>query len=117
MADGTRSLATSDSPLLTAPYYILTNTTPSTALDHPKIEYHYADSTPLALLPRSEEEQVVVLDFDPVTRTITHAQSLSRALAVAHVKVADAPGAHAQEEAQEKDPRVFVIETAQALTK
>src|SRR5260370_42609990 len=82
---------------------------PPSRLTHPTIQYHYADDPPLALVPSAEHPHIVILDIpeessrQPVispssTETITpspipSARSLSSALAVTSVKVAQAPGA------------------------
>ncbi|KAI9458115.1 hypothetical protein F5148DRAFT_983856, partial [Russula earlei] len=75
------------------PHYVLVSsssrTQPSTAtgsatpvLSHPIIQYHYANESPLSLLPRSPNEQVLVLDYDPLNPKLSRAQSISGSSAV-----------------------------------
>jgi hypothetical protein len=85
----------------------------SVSLSHPTIQYHYLDDPPLALLPISPEEQVLVLEYDPTLNAQPPtAKSLSRNVAITAVKVADAPGA-AGAEAGEKNvnDKIYVLET------
>ena len=101
---------------------------PPSRLIHPTIQYHYADDPPLALVPSSEHPHIIILDIpdrssgQPVvspssTETIVppptpSARSLSSALAITSVKVAQAPGAaikHAL--AEGRDPNIYILET------
>ncbi|KAI9455843.1 hypothetical protein F5148DRAFT_1225263 [Russula earlei] len=79
------------------PHYVLVSsssrTQPSTAtgsatpvLSHPIIQYHYANESPLSLLPRSPNEQVLVLDYDPLNPKLSRAQSISGSSAVYSIK-------------------------------
>ncbi|EIN13523.1 hypothetical protein PUNSTDRAFT_41077 [Punctularia strigosozonata HHB-11173 SS5] len=80
------------------------------SFSHPAIEYNYADDSPMMLLPRHPDEQVLILDYDPADPINPGVKSISSSLAVTGVKVADAPGAG---EAQEND-KMYIIETTQA---
>ncbi|KDQ63806.1 hypothetical protein JAAARDRAFT_391763 [Jaapia argillacea MUCL 33604] len=112
-------MATSTEP----PYYILvshstlsddTHAISASSLNHPIIQYHYADDSPLSLLPTSPDEHVVILDYDvsnPSGTTAT-AQSISGGLAVIGLKVTDAPGAAAASEGEAKrNDKMFILET------
>jgi hypothetical protein len=99
------------------PYYILvshsplsaqTPGAPSTALCHPVIQYHYADDSPLSLLPQTAGEHVLVLDYDPAS---PNAKSISANVAVTALKVAEAPGAIAAEDELRKNDRMYILET------
>ena len=103
------------------PYYVLVSHTltlpsvagTSTTFSHPTIEYHYADDSPHNLLPRSPDEHVLVLDYEPMASGTVPAQSLSQELAVKGVKVVDAPGASiAATEDGPRNPKIYVIETS-----
>jgi hypothetical protein len=102
------------------PYYVLvssssraqpTTTTGSVAPvpSHPIIQYHYANDSPLSLLPRFPDEQVLVLDYDPLNPSFTRAQSISGSSAVTGIKVTDAPGAGEGDVSWSKS--MFVLET------
>jgi hypothetical protein len=82
----------------------------TTSLSHPVIEYQYADDSPMILLPRQADEQVIILDYNPADPINPNAKSVSSSLAITGVKVANAPGAG---EMQEND-KMYIIETAQA---
>jgi len=104
---------------------------PPSQLTHPTIQYHYADDPPLALVPSPEHPHIIILDIPdgssgPVappslTETIMappipSARSLSSALAVASVKVAQVPGAaikHALSEG--RDPNIYILETVSQI--
>ena len=58
---------------------------------HPTIEYHFADDPSSALLPTSEKENVIILDYQGPDSTPI-AQSLHPELAISGVRVADTPG-------------------------
>ncbi len=104
------------------PYYVLVSpssqvqspaaggsTTP--VLTHPVLQYHYANDSPLSLLPRSSDEQVIVLDYDPLTPQFTRAQSVSGSSAVTGIKVTEAPGAGSAEGSAGWCNDMFVLET------
>ncbi|KAI0068478.1 hypothetical protein BV25DRAFT_1818895 [Artomyces pyxidatus] len=101
------------------PYYILVSHSGqqpvagvlSKSLSHPIIQYHYADDSPLTLLPRSPEEQVLVLDYDPSGAVVPRAQSLTVTAAVSGVRVADAPGAGASEDDRNSSTKMFILDT------
>jgi hypothetical protein len=83
---------------------------PARTLGHADIQYHYADDPPLALLPRSSDEQVLVLDYDPTGNAAPHAQSLSGPATVTGVLVTDAPGAPT-DESWPWSSKMFVVNT------
>ncbi|KAI0307852.1 hypothetical protein B0F90DRAFT_75675 [Multifurca ochricompacta] len=80
-------------------------------LSHPILQYHYTNDSPLSLLPRSPNEQVLVLDYDPVNPGLTHAQSISGSSAITGIKVTDAPGAGSSEGESGWSNKMFVLET------
>ncbi|THU94824.1 hypothetical protein K435DRAFT_724172 [Dendrothele bispora CBS 962.96] len=93
------------------PHYILfsSNSASSTALGHPTIQYHYADDSPVSLLPQHPDEHVLLLTYDPNSSSSPSAVSTSRNVVVTGVKVEEAPGAAAQEE--KHNDRMYIIET------
>ncbi|TFK57345.1 hypothetical protein OE88DRAFT_1730718 [Heliocybe sulcata] len=103
------------------PFYILvsqstltndTHANLSSALNHPVIQYQYADDSPLSLLPETEGEHVLVLDWDPLAIGVAPTgRSLSQHLTVTGVKVTDAPGAGAADEEDKKNDRMYILET------
>jgi hypothetical protein len=104
------------------PYYVLVSSSsraqPVTAagsvtpvLSHPVLQYHYANDSPLSLLPRFPDEQVLVLDYDPRSPPFTRAQSISGSTAVTGIKVTDAPGAGSAEGDVGWSKSMFVLET------
>jgi hypothetical protein len=84
----------------------------STTLSHPTIQYHYQDDSPSLLFPRSPDEQVLLLHYDP-TRPSPQpvAKSISPSVAVTGVKVADAPGAAAEGGENVSNDEMFILET------
>lgn len=107
------------------PFYVLvshsslSNISPSTAqsasLAHPTIQYHYADDSPLTLLPQSPSEHVLVLDYDPGATNAPVVNSLSRGLVVSGLKVAEAPGAAAVvDDEPGRNDRMYILETTLA---
>jgi len=113
------------------PYYILVshsslsnNTavsgvgTSSTPLEHPIIQYHYADDSPHSLLPRSPNEHVLVLDYDfshtgICTSAVPTIKSISNQLALIGVKVSEAPGAAAAHDELKikRNDKMYILET------
>jgi hypothetical protein len=96
------------------PHYILyshspLSAAPSTSLGHPVIQYHYADDSPLALLPQAPDEHVLLLEFDPSSPSAPTAKSISRNIAVTGLKIAEAPGAAAEE--NPKNSTMYILET------
>jgi hypothetical protein len=87
------------------PYYILYSQ--SNTLGHPLIQYHYADDSPLSLLPL-DDEQVLLLDFDPPS-TVT-AKSISKNIATAALNLAEAPGAALEDDST--NSTMYILETA-----
>lgn len=104
--------------MTTPPYYILLSHSPfvardhqhSNALTHPIIEYHYQDDSPLALLPQQQGEQVVVLDFDPATKS-PNVRSVTSQVAVTNLVVEKAPGTPVHG-TDGKGGQIYTIETA-----
>lgn len=113
------------SPEPEPPYYILVSHSPldsqntSSTLSHPVVQYHYADDSPLALLPHTPDEHVLVLDYTDLTSSgvdsasVPTVKSISRNLAVTGVKVSEAPGAAtAHEELQiNRNDKMYIVET------
>ena len=106
------------------PFYILCSSSPisatvpgapSTTLGHPTIQYQYADDSPFVLLPQTQDEQVLVLDWDPNTAPASAptVRSISRNVAVTAVRVAEAPGAAAEDEV--RNDRMYILETTTAF--
>jgi hypothetical protein len=104
------------------PYYVLVSTSSQAqstvptgsatpVLNHPVLQYHYANDSPLSLLPRSPNEQILVLDYDPLTPQLTRAQSISGSSAVTGIKVTEAPGAGPAEGDAGWCKSMFVLET------
>ncbi|THH20228.1 hypothetical protein EW146_g1102 [Bondarzewia mesenterica] len=102
------------------PHYVLishscqpaNSSAPSTSLSHPIIQYHYADDSPLSLLPRSSNEHVLVLDYDSAEAANARTQSIGGSLAVIGVKVTDAPGASsASEEDSAQNNNMYILTT------
>jgi hypothetical protein len=90
----------------------------STSLGHPVVQYHYADDSPLSLLPKTPDEHVLILDYDDF-RTGTGMgmvpiiKSISSNLAITSVKVSEAPGAAAaHDELQiKRNDKMYILET------
>ncbi|KAJ8520941.1 hypothetical protein ONZ45_g2333 [Pleurotus djamor] len=100
-----------DSP----PYYILISnqnqsSSSSTALTHPVIQYHYADDSPIALLPRFPEERVIVLDADSSSSAPT-VRSLSQDIVATDLRTVEASGAAVDDGGPPRDDRMYIIET------
>lgn len=104
------------------PYYILvshstlvntTGGTSPTSLGHPIIQYHYADDSPLSLLPHTADEHVLVLDYDNVATM----KSISKNLAVTGIKVSEAPGAAAAHDELkiERNDKIYILETCTTM--
>jgi len=104
------------------PYYVLVSPSPQTqspaatgsttpVLNHPVLQYHYANDSPLSLVPRSPNEHVLVVDYDPLAPQCTRAQSISGSSAVTGIKVTEAPGARSAEGSAGWSNSMFVLET------
>lgn len=104
------------------PHYVLVSSSsraqPTTAtaaavpiLGHPILQYHYANDRPLSLLPESTGEQVLLVDYDPLSPTSTRVQSISGNAAITGIRVTDAPGAGSAEEDACWSSKMFVLET------
>lgn len=94
------------SSLETAPSAALSNT-----LGHPVIQYHYADDSPLSLLPAHPDEHVLVLNYDSNTSAKPTVQSISDMLSVTGLRQEEAPGAAAEDETGTRNNTMFIIET------
>lgn len=82
-----------------------------TTLCHPVIQYHFADDPVHAILPASDAETVIILDFNPAAQTPV-AQSLRKTLAVSSVKVMEAPGAAvAAKDEPKRNNKMYIVET------
>lgn len=111
------------------PFYILvshssilntsTSSTSSATLGHPIIQYHYADDSPLSLVPQTADEHVLVLDYDPAngSPSIPTIKSISRKLAVTGVKASEAPGAAAAHDELKitRNDKIYILETCTAM--
>lgn len=107
--------------ILVSHYSILNNTAvsgpgPSTVLGHPVIQYHYADDSPLALLPKTADEHVLVIEYDSEMSGSSNGpsiKSISRNLAVTGVKLSEAPGATAahDELGISRNDKMYILET------
>ncbi|KAI0053290.1 hypothetical protein FA95DRAFT_1568632 [Auriscalpium vulgare] len=102
-----------------SPYYLLVSHAAQPAatglssilLSHPVIQYHYADDSPLSLLPRFPAEQVLVLDHDPTPDATPRARSIAGRATVTDVRMTDAPGAGATPDDQGKSRKMFILQT------
>jgi len=83
----------------------------TSVLSHPVLQYHYANESPLSLLPTSPNEQVLVLDYDPLNPALSRAQFISGSAAITGIKVTDAPGAGSAEGDAGWSNSMFVLET------
>jgi len=101
------------------PFYVLLAQSPlsnvstgalSNTLAHPIIQYHYADDSPLSILPTQPNESVLVLNYDPKSAPPT-VQSITNNLVVNGLRVEEAPGAAADDSKKHRNISMFVIET------
>lgn len=113
-----QSAAVQLSMMSSPPFYILfshssiSNT--STVLGHPAIQYHYADDSPLALLPEADEH-VLLLDYNSESLPIV--KTLSKDIAVTGLKLEDAPGAAVADECEVKrNDKMHIIETVAVVS-
>ncbi|KAL5519128.1 hypothetical protein ACEPAH_811 [Sanghuangporus vaninii] len=99
------------------PLYLLTQPLASSSAQsaanfaHPVIEYQFADDPPSNLLPKSDAETVIIVDYGD-NDAVPVARSLNRELAVAGVKVTPAPGAGDGE--TRRNDMMYIIETLAA---
>ena len=93
------------SPLSNVPSGALSNT-----LAHPAVQYHYADDSPLSILPAHPDEHVLILNYDPNSTQPT-IQSISDSLVTTGLSLEEAPGAAADDSKLQKNTSMFVIET------
>lgn len=82
----------------------------SNTLAHPALQYHYADDSPLCLLPTQPDEHVLIFNYDPKSK-FANIQSISDTLAVTGLRVEEAPGAVANDSGIKKNTSMFIIET------
>ncbi len=80
-------------------------------LSHPILQYHYANDRPLSLFPECTNEQVLVLDYDPLSPASTRVQSISGNAATTGIRITDAPGASSAEGDACWSSKMFVLET------
>lgn len=101
------------------PFYVLLAQSPlsnvsagalSNTLAHPIIQYHYADDSPLSILPTQPNESVLVLNYDSESAPPT-VQSISNNLVVNGLRVEEAPGAVADDSKTQRNISMFIIET------
>lgn len=106
-------------PVANPPFYVLlahsSLSNPPTAalsntLGHPVIQYHYADDSPLSLLPSHSDEHVLILNYDDNSSKPT-VQSISEKLSVVGLRREEAPGAAAEDETGTRNNTMFIIET------
>lgn len=95
-----------------SPFYILfshstLSPAPSSTLGHPTIQYHYADDSPLSLLPQPQEH-VLLLDFQPDSNSPPPVRSISKAVTVTGIKVDEGIVAAPVDGRNEK---MYIIET------
>jgi hypothetical protein len=93
------------SPLSNVPSGALSNT-----LAHPAVQYHYADDSPLSILPTHPDENVLILNYDPMSSQHT-VQSVSDSLVTTGLMLEEAPGAAADDSTVQRNTSMFVIET------
>ncbi|KAF9478050.1 hypothetical protein BDN70DRAFT_836867 [Pholiota conissans] len=82
----------------------------SNNLSHPVINYHYADDSPLSILPTHPDGHVLVMNYDRDSIQPT-VQSISADLSVTGLKLAEAPGAALADPAGTTNNVMFIIET------
>ncbi|KAG7099396.1 hypothetical protein E1B28_001249 [Marasmius oreades] len=115
MSSGSASSGSGNSP----PYYILftqsSSSSLSNTLGHPTIQYHYADDSPLNLLPQSPDEHVLLLDHGPSSPAQPAVASTSKSMAITSLKITEAPGAAAAEE--KHNDKMYIIETTSSVDK
>ena len=101
------------------PFYVLIAQSPvsnipagalSNNLSHPTIRYHYADDSPLSVIPSHPDEHVLVMDYDGTSAQPT-VQSISPSLGVTGLKLAEAPGAALADPSGTRNETMFIIET------
>lgn len=96
------------------PFYLLTQPTSSQGIanfNHPFIEYHFADDHPSALLPTSDAENVIIVDYEDIDSSPV-VQSLHPNLAIAGVKVtAPGPAPPLRDGEPKRNDRMYIIET------
>jgi hypothetical protein len=96
------------------PYYVFvavnnTSTSQPTSLRHPRIQYHYADDSPLSLLPEHPDEHVLLLDAGIASATAT-VHSISPELITTGLKIEDAPAASTLDATD--GSRMYIVEAA-----
>ena len=101
------------------PFYVLIAQSPvsnvpagalSNNLSHPTIKYHYADDSPLSIIPSHSDEHVLVMDYDGTSAQPT-VQSISPSLGVTGLKLEEDPGAALADPSGTRNETMFIIET------
>lgn len=82
----------------------------SNNLSHPVIQYHYADDSPLSILPTHSDEHVLVMNYDRLSTQPT-VQSISADLSITGLKLEEAPGAALADPTGTMNNTMFTIET------
>lgn len=78
---------------------------------HPIVEYQFADDPPSNLLPKSDAETIIIVDYEDYD-AVPIARSLNCDLAVAGVKVTPAPGVGAVRDGEPRhNDKMYIIET------
>ncbi|PPQ89608.1 hypothetical protein CVT25_012353 [Psilocybe cyanescens] len=80
----------------------------SSTLGHPVIHYHYADDSPLSLLPNHSDEHVLILSYDGNSSKPT-VQSISEKLSVVGLRLEEAPGAAAEDETGTRNNTIMYL--------
>ncbi|KAL5534425.1 hypothetical protein ACEPAG_887 [Sanghuangporus baumii] len=104
------------------PLYLLTQPLASSSAQsaanfaHPVIEYQFADDPPSNLLPKSDAETVIIVDYED-NDAVPVARSLNHETAVAGVKVTPAPGVGAAGDGEtRRNDTMYIIETLAAVS-
>lgn len=101
------------------PFYVLIAQAPvsnlpagalSNNLSHPVIQYHYADDSPLSVIPSHPDEQVLVMNYDRSSKQPT-VQSISTGLSVTGLRLEEAPGAALADPSGTRNDTMYIIET------
>lgn len=108
----------SETTMYEPPVYVLLQPNHSSApasFAHPVIEYHFTDDPATILLPSSEHESVLVVDY--TSRDVAPAvQSLHPGIAISGLKIVDAPGVSAPPpDAKVPNDKIYIIETVSSI--
>ena len=113
-------MSSSSSTVEDLPYYVLVSHTSgggnltassSTSFSHPTIEYHYADDSPAALLPKTPDEHVIILDYSGSADSPSTVKSLSSDLAAVGLRITEAPGAATHADGNTRNTKMFAVDT------